>query len=325
MKVLFVSSANNSYSDISPFIKIQGETISSKGIYLEYYPLKQKGALGYFRESLKLRSFLKYNKFDLIHAHYTLSGWVVVLSGTKIPIVLSVMGDDAYGTYVGVNKIKFSSKILTTLLFLIQPFIDFIISKSKNIDKYIYIKNSQIIPNGVNIIDSTKDKFELRSELGLDPKKKYILFLGNKNDIRKNYKLVESAIKYIKNEEVQILAPYPIPHDFVPKYLYSADVFVLSSFMEGSPNVIKEALACNCPIVATDVGDVRWVIGNTEGCYIAEFDIKDFAEKINLALEFEAKRGRTNGRDRIIELGLDSESVAKRIIDVYQQVLYKKK
>jgi glycosyltransferase involved in cell wall biosynthesis len=101
----------------------------------------------------------------------------------------------------------------------------------------------------------------------------------------------------------------------------ASDVLILSSLHEGSPNVIKEAMACNCPIVTTNVGDVKWVLDNTDGCYISSFDPKEYVEKIKLALEFSEKNGRTKGRDRIIELGLDSVTIAKKIINVYQKVL----
>ena len=95
--------------------------------------------------------------------------------------------------------------------------------------------------------------------------------------------------------------------------------------MEGSPNVVKEAMACNCPLVSTNVGDVEWVIGNTEGCYISSFEPAVMAEKIKLALQFAEKQGRTKGLTRIMELGLDSETVAKRIINVYENLLSGKK
>jgi teichuronic acid biosynthesis glycosyltransferase TuaC len=154
----------------------------------------------------------------------------------------------------------------------------------------------------------------------LKSNKRYVLFLGNKKDPRKNHILVEQAMNLLNNPEIELIAPYPASHDDVVKYLWSTDVFVSAAFMEGSPNVIKEAMACNCPIVSTNVGDVEWVIGNTEGCFLAGFDPKDFSEKIALALDFSAIKKRTLGRDRILALGLDTVTVAKRIISIYQKL-----
>jgi len=93
---------------------------------------------------------------------------------------------------------------------------------------------------------------------------------------------------------------------------------ILTSKFEGSPNVIKEAMACNCPIVSTDVGDVREVIGNTEGCFITSFEPEGVAKKIKLAIEFNKK---TNGRDNITHL--DEKVIAQRLIDVYQSAIAK--
>ena len=109
-----------------------------------------------------------------------------------------------------------------------------------------------------------------------------------------------------------------IPSDQVVYYYNAADVTLLTSLHEGSPNVIKEAMACNCPIVSTDVGDVKDVIADTDGCYITTYDPKDVVEKIKMALEFGK---RTKGRERIVQAGLDSKTIANKIINIYHQVL----
>jgi glycosyltransferase involved in cell wall biosynthesis len=125
---------------------------------------------------------------------------------------------------------------------------------------------------------------------------------------------------YINRSDVELINPYPIPHQAIPKYLNTANVLAMCSYMEGSPNVIKEAMACNCPMVATDVGDVNWVLGNEPGCYLASFQPMDYAEKLKQALEFSETHGRTNGEQRIKTLGLDSETVARRVIEIYKKV-----
>ena len=101
-------------------------------------------------------------------------------------------------------------------------------------------------------------------------------------------------------------------------YFNASDLVLLTSFWEGSPNVIKEAMACNVPIVSTDVGDVKEVIGKTEGCYITSFDPEDVAEKIKLALKFGK---RTTGIEDIKHL--ESSLIAKKIIKIYKSVLEK--
>jgi glycosyltransferase involved in cell wall biosynthesis len=90
---------------------------------------------------------------------------------------------------------------------------------------------------------------------------------------------------------------------------------VLASITEGSPTVIKEAMACNLPIVSVDVGDVAEVIAGVEGCYIVEPNAAAIAQKLLLVLE---KRQRTRGREKMAHL--DSQVTSQRVIALYQQV-----
>lgn len=322
MRVLFVCSGNVTGFEIVPFIKEQGEALRRQGITVDYFPVIGKGISGYLKAGLKLRKELKHKQYDVIHGHFTLSAWASVIGARKTPVVVSLMGSDAYGEYVGENKVIFSSRYLTVLTWLIQPFVKALISKSANIEKYVYQKSkSFIIPNGIdaNKFHAVKEGF--RNELGLNPAKKQVLFLGSKKSVRKNISLVEQAMKYLNPEEVELINPYPVAHSEVPKYLNSAHVLAVCSYMEGSPNVVKEAMACNCPMVATDIGDVKWVLGNTPGCYLSSFDPKEYAEKLKLALKFAEEQGRTKGEERIKELGLDSETIAKRVIEVYKMAI----
>jgi glycosyltransferase involved in cell wall biosynthesis len=108
-----------------------------------------------------------------------------------------------------------------------------------------------------------------------------------------------------------------IDHEEIPNYLNAADVLLLTSTSEGSPNVVKEAMACNCPVVATDVGDVKLIIGNTKGYYITKFDVKDVASNLLNAINF----GKTNGRNNIEHL--NSKNIALKLISIYDNLLRK--
>lgn len=320
LKVVFVSSGNSKNFEITPFIKSQGESLRQNNVDVDYFLVKGKGIKGYWKASRELKRELKNKEVDIVHAHYSLCALTAILATPKVPIVVSLMGSDVYGEYVGQNRVRLSNYYLSVITFLIQPFVDSIISKSKNIEKHVYLKKkSSIIPNGVNIDSFTNlaDKKTLRKELGLDENKKLILFFGNKNDQNKNFDLVNDSVKLLADETVEIVSPYPVSPNLVPKYYQACDVFCLPSFMEGSPNVVKEAMASNCPIVATDVGDAKWVLGNTPGCFISDFSKENYSNNLKSALDFSQKQGRTNGRDRIIELGIDINSIAKRIIELY--------
>ena len=324
INVLFVCSGNSKNFEIAPFIRSQGESLKSCGANVNYFLIKGGGLSGYWKAARELKNELKKTNIDLIHAHYCLSAFTAIISRARKPIVVSLMGDDAYGEYIGIKKVKFSSRYLTLITLLIQPFVDIIISKSKNIEKYVYLKSkSIIIPNGVNMWHFCVDekKKELRGKLNLSQDKKLILYLGNKNDPRKNFGLVNSAVSKLNDKNIEIVSPFPVSHELLVKYYNACDVFVMPAFMEGSPNVIKEAMACGCPIVSTDVGDAKWVLGNTEGCFVSGFTPDEFAEKIYLALDYALRTNRTQGRNQIWELGIDIESTANKIVNIYKGLI----
>ena len=155
-----------------------------------------------------------------------------------------------------------------------------------------------------------------REEYGMNPGKKYVLFLGNPDNPHKNFKLLQDASRQLDSNQIVILAPYPLSHDKVVSYLNLSDLLVLTSFAEGSPNVIKEALACNCPVVSTPVGDVPELIKNIKGCEITTFDPDDLAAKI---LSVITRNQRINSRNSIRHL--DNKIISKKIIQIYQEII----
>ena len=310
MKVLFVSSGN-SINGISPIIKNQGESLIRQGVDLTYFIIKGKGIKGYLKNIKPLRELNKGNNFDLIHAHYSMSAFVASLAGAK-PLVVSLMGSDVKSERYFKSIIKMFNKLFWSK----------IIVKSEDMKQSLGINSVEIIPNGVDFDKfKLKNQQECKNQLGWDLSKKQILFVANPSRYEKNFNLANAAFDILSDTNIELKVLKDVPNELMPVYHNAADIVLLTSLWEGSPNVIKEAMACNVPIVSTDVGDVKAVIGNTEGCYITSFDPKDVAKKIKMALEFAKIKGRTKGRERLNELGLDSESVAKRIIGVYEKVL----
>ncbi len=323
LKILFVFSGNSEKFPISPFTQAQAESLRARGLEVDYFPVQGKGMLNYLKNARPLRRHLRAHRYDLIHAHYSLCGWVAVLAALgRVPVVVSLMGDDAQGTFVGAGRIEWTSRIPIWLTRLLQPWVRAMIAKAPDLTRVIWRKKlAHVIPNGVRL-----EQFRLlpggcREMLGLDPDKKYVLFLGNPEDVNKNFALAQAAARLLNRPDVALLNPYPVQHEQVVQYLNSVDVFTLCSFGEGSPNVVKEAMSCNCPMVVTPAGDAAWVVGDEPGCFVAGYEPADFAEKLAQALDFAASEGRTRGRERIRALGLDAEAVASRLIGVYRQAL----
>jgi glycosyltransferase involved in cell wall biosynthesis len=313
MKVLFVSSGN-SEKGISPIVKSQGESLRKAGVDIEYFTVVGKGLNGYLKNVLPLKRHIKKNSFDIIHAHYSLSALVATLAGSK-PLVVSLMGSDIRLGFLYQQAVKFSSYVRWKVL----------IVKSKDMQDNARIQSARIIPNGINIdLFKPLSKDASLNRLGWDKDKTHILFAANPAREVKNYKLLERAWELLDNShQVELHVLENVPHQDIPIHMNASDLVVLTSLWEGSPNVVKEAMACNCPVVATDVGDISWLFGNEPGHYLCGFDPEDVAHKLNLALDFAEKHSRTNGRKRILELGLDAESVAKRIVEVYEATLAK--
>ncbi len=323
MKVLFVFSGNSQAFPVSPFTHAQAESLRARGVEVDYFPIRGKGWKNYLKNIGPLRRHLKANRYDIVHAHYSLCGWVVVLAAMgRVPIVVSLMGDDAQGTFVGPGRITWQSRLPILLTYLIQPFVHAVIAKAPDLARVVWRRHlAHVIPNGVRLEQFERIPGGCREALGLHPDRQYVLFLGNPEDPNKNIALVRQAVALIGRADVELLHPYPIRHEQVVQYLNSVDVLALCSFGEGSPNVIKEAMACDCPIVSTPAGDAAWVMGDTAGCYVASYEPALFAEKLSEALHYARRQGRTRGRERLLALGLDAETVAWRIESVYRQVL----
>ncbi len=310
MKVLFVSSGNIKRFGISPIVSNQGKSLENEGVEVTYFGIRGKGLLNYLKNIKKIRQLCRDSDFDVIHSHYSLSSFIAVLARTKIPIVSSLMGSDLKSK--GLYQFFIS---LANRFFWIRTIV-----KAEAMLEKQQLKNTIILPNGVDFeLFRPMDRRVAREKIGFSQSKFYAVFIANPARPEKNVQLARNAMELVSKKmdaELSIVfGTDGIDHHMIPHYLNAADLLILTSLYEGSPNVIKEAMACNCPIVATDVGDVKSVIGNTKGCYVTSYSAEQIAEKILLA----GAVSKTNGRSAIQHL--DSKVIAQKLIKVYAEII----
>jgi teichuronic acid biosynthesis glycosyltransferase TuaC len=309
MRVIYIRSGNKGVDVLSTR---QGESLSKTGVEIYYFDIVGKGISGYLKNIRKLRNYVKMIDPDILHAHYSLSGFISSISFTGKPVITSLMGSDV---------LESSPFFLLIVRFFIRLFWFLTIVKTPEMKARLKAKNVEVIPNGVDMeLFFPYDKNEARRYLGWDLNSKHILFGSDPCRPEKNYALAEKALKII-NDECRHGAPVihsliEINPDEVVWHYCASDVLLITSFHEGSSNAIKEAMACNCPIVSTNVGDAGEVINGTEGCVITSFEPADYAAGIEKVFEFDK---RTNGREKIAHL--DSKKIAGRISAIYREML----
>jgi glycosyltransferase involved in cell wall biosynthesis len=198
---------------------------------------------------------------------------------------------------------------------------DGIIGVSKEVISKIQSLNKPkvILPMGVDLSKFKPiPKQEACNQLGLSPEKKYIFFPSNPERPVKNFTLAKLAFDLLTREDVNLLIAKNIPPDKMWLYYNAADIVLVTSFHEGSPNVIKEAMACNTPIISVNVGDVSERFRNSiYGNSVVPYDPYKMAEQMEHYLQSEK---RSDGRkivseiseDKIIEMSiLFFESIVK--------------
>jgi hypothetical protein len=163
---------------------------------------------------------------------------------------------------------------------------------------------------------------EARRKLGLPQDRRLVLFAGNPDEARKRFTPAKRAVELLPASlGAEILVAWGVMHDAMPYYMNAADALIFTSVQEGSPNVVKEALACNLPVVSVPVGDVELRLRGIAGCELVR---DDRPEALAAALERVLSRGeRCHGRAAVQQL--DETLLAPKVLDIYRSVLPKRK
>lgn len=301
------------------FVARQIESLKKAGIKVKTVEITGPKVLKY---PLSIRYLWKHlPSADLVHAHYGYSGWVARSQREK-PVVVSFMGSDLLGTQNTTGRPTLLSRLVVPLNRAFGRSLDAVIVKSAEMARLVAPVKAHIIPNGVDLQTFQPiAQAQARRQLGWSEERHYILFPSSPNRTGKNYPLAQGAVmqacKHLA-EPIELVVLSGLPHERVPLYMNACDALVMTSFSEGSPNVVKEAMGCNLPVVSVPVGDVPELLSGVEGCAIRPWQAEALAEALVSVLK---SKPRSNGRDTLLRKRLDLESVAMKIKAVYEEVL----
>lgn len=331
MKILIVG--NNKPGHFAPFVEEQARALQLQGCEVVFFGVQGKGIMGYLRCLPTLMRAIKQHQPDLIHAHYGLSGLLANLQ-RRVPVVTTYHGSDINKPNV-LRFSKIAMRLSAYNIFVSKRNIAIAIRRKgdkamRRLGKY------SLLPCGVNLTDDQlTSRAEARKALGIVDDAKIVLFAGAFNNAVKDPALAQEAIdqcakftnglrvfndlKDLNDSALTLIELRGYTRAQVNQLMCAANCLLMTSKTEGSPQVIKEAMACGCPIVSVDVGDVAERVSGVEGCYVVSSrEPAAIAEALQQALAFS---GKTNGRQRIIEMGLSNEQVAERLMEIYERLL----
>ncbi len=301
------------------FVQAQMESLRPLGVEFDILFINGRESLwNYVRGVPQLRRQLRSKPYDLVHAHFGLSGCVALFQ-SQVPVVVSFMGDDVLGRFKRNGRLSLVGRFFRFSSYFLSRRVAAVIVKSPEMKTTLRLSSAHVIPNGVDLtLFQSVDRIQARQVLGLSPGIRVVLFPFDPAIENKRYDLVEAAVHKAKAAipDLEILVVTGVPRDHMPIYMSAADMLAIASQSEGSPNAVKEAMAVNLPVITVDVGDAASVVGSTDGCYVVPREPEAIAARI---VEVCRRGARTSGRSSMERLSMDK--VARQIVQVYDQVL----
>ena len=299
MKVLIVHSGKN--GRISPYIQEQANSLEEIGIDVDFFAISKSGVLGYLSHFNKYYAKLREFKPDIVHAHYGLSGLFANVQ-RKVPVITSFHGSDVY-----IKKIWFFSKT-ANLLSKETVFV------SKKLKQKLNTKKGEVITCGVDFGQFYPREEELDGNY-------FALFAGGFDNPVKNYPLAQASVdEYNKNNDskIELVELINYSREEVANLMRRARFLLITSAYEGSSQVLKEAMASNCPVISTNVGSVSELLENSSGI-IVEPDFKTISKAIKEVLI--KRTNYSNGRLALENQRISLSETAKKLSDLYSKVL----
>ena len=301
------------------FIKRQADYLRAAGVDVDVFHFHSaKNPWNYARAWRRVRPMLRSGRYDLVHAQFGQSGLLALPK--RIPMVVTLRGSDILGIVGRDGRYTWMGRVGQAMSRLVAKSADAVVAVSEHMTAYLPRNvGATILPSGLDLERfHPADRDESRKRLGLAADKRLVLFVGNPAQARKRYNLARRAVDLL-NESMpaELIVAWGVEHDDVPRYMSACDAMVFTSMQEGSPNVVKEALACDLPVVSVPIGDVPLRLRGIEGCEVCA---DDRPETIAAALgRVLARGGRVAGHVAVQHL--DERLITSQLIDVYRRVL----
>lgn len=262
--------------------------------------------------------------FDLVHAQYGSACALVTAAARDVPRVVTIRGSDwqvlrSSGGFAGLH-----SRLATRFSKASIRRFDCVISVSHRISadvaRYAPGTRLEVLPSSIDLSEfSPLDKREAKRRLGHpDNEENWILFnSGNLKNPVKRFDLARQAFDaaQARRGNLQLRLATGIPHQDMPLHVAACDLILCTSENEGWPNSVKEALACNVPFVATDVGDLKDIANIEPSCRVCPAEAGTLAENICEVLAGPAPQ---NLRKFVQDMSLDA--VSDRVISIYRSL-----
>jgi|GEM_PF-746816 len=298
------------------------ESIANNGVDVTYYYYThRKSIINLIRGSIAIRKIVREKQIDIVNMYW--GGLSTLLGSLFCPtvFVVSLLGSDLHGSYTKAGRKTLFGKMLSFFSQLTCYYADGVIVMSEKMKQKIWKTNrhkARVIPEGVNLTkffliekEMARDYLQWKTE---DP---VILFFNNNNHV-KNYPLAQKVFELVKASipTAKLKVVSNVEHHQTIWYYNAADVLLLTSLHEGSNNSVKEALACNLPVVSVDAGDAKERLCNVTPSFVSDsYDAAILAEKI---IEILGTKQRSNGKQVAPEIELNN--IALTIIRYYQEL-----
>jgi glycosyltransferase involved in cell wall biosynthesis len=309
----------NSWGGPAVFIARQAEFLRREGVEVDLFAFRGGRQPGNYATAWQeVQRRLDYGSYDLVHAQFGQSGLTALPRRT--PLVVTFRGDDLEGIIGESGRYIPAGWLLRLVSRTVARHADASIVVSEHMKRHLpHSVNPHVLPSGIDLsLFRPELQAEARRRLGLPLGDRLVLFVGNPHLARKRYALAQQAVDLVSRSiPASLVVGWEKTHQEIAALMNACDALVCTSMQEGSPNAVKEAMACNLPVVSVPVGDVPLRIGGVEGC---ELCANERVETIAAGLERVLRRGgRSKGRKAVENL--DERLLTLRLIDIYRSVL----